>query len=149
MDVLPTMLIVGFVFFLLFLPIFLPKIIYRRDTSKTRSPRLLRRDAKIVDISSRKVGVKGDYKFETCIIYDDGFIYYSYDTERKDYFFHYTISVTEYTTEAIIVRANRAHECACDAAGIPDEFVCGNCGHQGPYAGNCPQCGSNLKRYTS
>ncbi|MBE6957776.1 MAG: hypothetical protein E7447_01305 [Ruminococcaceae bacterium] len=145
MEIILSVLIGG----LAIVALFWSKIFYNRDTSEVRLPRSLRRDAKIIDISSEKVGLKGDYKFKTCITFDDGFKYYSYDTEREDHLLYYTISLSKHTTEAVIVRAKRSHECACDAAGIPNQFVCGNCGHQGPYAGNCPMCGSNLKRYTN
>lgn len=26
-------------------------------------------------------------------------------------------------------------------------YWCGNCGHDGPYAGNCPECNSSMKKY--
>ena len=128
---------------------FWSKIFYSSDTTEVRSPQRLRRDAKIIDVSRRKVGIKGDYKFETCVTFDDGFKYSSYDTERENHFGYYTISVTEDATKAIIVRAEQAHASACGAAGIAKPFVCGKCGHQGPYEGNCPECGSSLKNYTN
>ena len=128
---------------------FWSKIFYSSDTIEVRSPQRLRRDAKIIDVSRRKVGLKGDYKFETCVTFDDGFKYSSYDTERENHFGYYTISVTEDATKAIIVRAEQAHASECGAAVIAKPFVCGKCGHQGPYEGNCPECGSSLKRYTN
>ena len=140
-----VVLMVGLAIILLFWP----KIFCRGNNTEIRSPQRLRRDAKIIDISRRKVGLKGDYKFETCVTFDDGFKYSSYDTERENHFGYYTISVTEQATKAIITKAEQAHASACGAAGIAKPFVCGNCGHHGPYEGNCPKCGSSLKRYTN
>ena len=136
-----------FLLAVLCLPMIWSKLRYGSDTYEVRSPQRLRRDAKIINISRKKVGLKGDYKIETCVTFDDGYKYSSYDTERENHFGYYTISVNEDATRAIIVRAEQAHASACGAAGIVKPFVCGKCGHQGPYEGNCPKCGSSLKRY--
>ena len=111
----------------------------------------LRPDAKIIDVKSKPVGIdKHNKKMRTTVIFDDGFKYVSHDTEREDSFLSYRISVTPEMKAHIIKQANDAHLHMLDKAGFPrplKPFNCGNCGHKGPYEGNCPSCGSSMKRY--
>ena len=130
-----------------FLCLFWSKIFHSDDKTEVNNPEKLSRSAKIVNISRRKVGLKGDYKIETCVTFDDGFTFTAYDTETSNHVGYYTISVTENMTNEIITRAIQEHESACGAAGLAKPFICGKCGRKGPYEGNCPECGSSLKRF--
>lgn len=117
--------------------------VYSKDTE-------LRTDAEIIDISNKIVVMKGEHKFRTVVTFDDGFKFVSHDTDREDQFLGYKISVTEKTNEFIIKKAINAHNCALIERGMdtPQKpFVCGKCGHKGPYDGNCPECGSSLRRF--
>ena len=45
------------------------------------------------------------------------------------------------------MRRNASGEKSKSTVTTVTSFVCGKCGHQGPYEGNCPECGSSLKKY--
>lgn len=116
---------------------------YSSDVAETTSPNKLRRDAKIIDISREKVGFKGAYKIKTCVIFDDGYKYFSYDTERG----FFTISVSGDATRAIIDRAIQAHTNECGAE-ITKEFnasptwICDACQTENSTNyGQCKKCG--------
>ena len=125
------------------LPMIWSKIRYGSDVAEVSSPQRLRRDAKIIDISRKKVGLKGDCKIETCITFDDGYKYFAYDTERG----FFTISVSEDATRAIIDRAIQAHTNECGAE-ITKEFnasptwICDACQTENSTNyGQCKKCG--------
>lgn len=138
-----------FIVFLIVI-IFLYRCFTSGDRITSSSTDNLRRNAKIIDIRQKTVGLKGDYKFRTIVTFDDGFEFIAHDTERDNHLLYYTISVSSDMKNEIIARATEAHNRALDSVGIkrPSKpFVCGKCGHKGPYDGNCPECGSSLKKY--
>lgn len=110
----------------------------------------LRTEAEVVHVNSEVVGLKGEKKYRTVVTFDDGFKFISHDTIREDHYLSYNISITESMKDTIIKKAIAAHNCALREHGleVPQKpFVCGKCGHKGPYDGNCPECGSSLRRF--
>ena len=132
-----------FLLAILCLPMIWSKLRYSSDTAEVISRKRLRQDAKIIDISRERVGLKGSYKIQTCITFDDGYKYYAYDTEQG----LFTISVSEDTTKAIIDRAIQAHTNECGAE-ITKEFnasptwICDACQTENSTNyGQCKKCG--------
>ena len=110
----------------------------------------LKTDATIDDVKIKMVGLKGDHKYRTVVTFSDGFEFISHDTKREDRFMGYAISVTENEEKEIIKKAIDAHNGALLDRGmaLPQKpFVCGKCGKEGPYEGNCPVCGSSLRKF--
>ena len=116
---------------------------YSSDVAETTSPNKLRQDAKIIDISRERVGFKGAYKIETCVTFDDGYKYFSYDTERG----FFTISVSADTTRDIIDRAIQAHTNECSAETTKEfnaspTWICDTCQTENSTNyGQCKKCG--------
>lgn len=53
-------------------------------------------NACIINISSEKVTyLKNKTKFKTTVLFSDGFVFYTHDTDRTDHFFSYSISVND------------------------------------------------------
>lgn len=140
-------------------------IYYKTYNSRTHTiydKNTLKENAVIIDIDTKVVGLKGERKYRTTVTFSDGFEYVSHDTERDDGFLTYTISLSERMKKQIVAEAIKAH---CEAVGMKtadafktqekrlgttlrnDSYVCGICGHKGPYEGKCPQCSSSRRKY--
>ena len=123
---------------------------FSRDVVSVKSAENLKADAKITNISHKKVGTKGSYSYRTTILFEDGFVFEANDTQRTDHLLHYEIRVDQKMQDEMIARAKEAHAKVCEQHGLvrPQKpYVCGNCGQKGPYDNMCPQCGSSLKKY--
>lgn len=146
MVIFAVLMLIGVIFLIYILPAYL----HSGDNVKCNTPSELKTDAKIVNVSHDRVGLKGHYKIKTTVTFDDGFVFEAHDTTTEKHIFHYTISVSWDMNNEIIKRAISAHSNALRERGIsvPSKpFVCGKCGNSEPYEGNCPNCGSSIKRY--
>ena len=71
-------------------------------------------EAKIVNISTEKVGTKGHKRFRTTVVFSDGFEYISHDTNVDNYVFAYRISLSASDKEQIVLDAIEAHKNAIE-----------------------------------
>lgn len=106
-----------FIVFLIVI-IFLYRCFSSGDRITSSSTDNLRRNAKIIDIRQKTVGLKGDYKFRTIVTFDDGFEFIAHDTERDNHLLYYTIAVSSDMKNEIIARSTEAHNRALDSVGI-------------------------------
>lgn len=84
--------------------------------SHCANPAKLRVNARIVDVKHTKVGTKNDVKICTEVYFDDGFRYETYQTDRENHFFSYTVGVGRETSNEILERAKEAHQKALEKA---------------------------------
>ena len=88
-------------------------IVIWRHTDHARIPDLykLREDAQIIGVTYGTTGGKaGIAQIRTTVTFDDGFSYYTYDTNRDPHFGGETIYVTEHMVETFRKHAIEAHE---------------------------------------
>lgn len=105
--------------------------------------------AKITSITSKVEGRKNGKHYKTVVEFSDGFRYETDRCNREQGVFSYTISIDEALKQGIIEAAIQAHDTIISEHHVntPNPFICGKCGRIGDYSGNCPDCGSSLKRY--
>ncbi len=103
----------------IFGPLFICARLNRKYNSKEHcnyDKKTLRDDAKIIDIKTKKVGLKGEHVFRTTVYFDDGFEYISHLTETGDFGpFAYTISVPYEMKQKIIDLAIDSHKMAIES----------------------------------
>ena len=136
--------------FLMIAALIYPQIYNSKDHIEYEQKKL-KVDAKVVSVTSKICGLKGEHKYRTVVVFDDGFKFIAHDTYREDSIFLYEIHLTADMKNQIVDRAISAHY---KAIGIPRppkaRFIkCGMCGnnYEGISSDKCPICNSGIKIY--
>ena len=111
----------------------------------------LKKDANIVSVTTKVCGLKGENKYRTTVVFDDGFKFIAHDTCREDSVLTYKIYLTQKMKDQIVDRAIYAHYNTLGIPRPPQQQLCncGKCGHEyyGTNTDKCPKCNSNIKIY--
>ncbi len=72
-------------------------------------------NATIIDVSSKKVHyAKNETKYQTTVIFSDGFVFTTTKTNREENFFTYTISIDKELLSKIVELATKSHRKAIE-----------------------------------
>ena len=82
---------------------------YNDSDHSMKGERDLREDATIVDVESKLVGLKPNYKYRTTVIFSDGFKYISHDTKVTAYPPYYKFELTSEALDRIKGMAKSEH----------------------------------------
>lgn len=136
--------------FLIITALIYPKIYNSKDHVECDKKKL-KADARVISVTSKICGLKGEHKYRTTVVFDDGFKFIAHDTCRENSTFTYKIYLTADMENQIVDRAISAHY---KTIGIPRppkvQFIrCGMCGnnYEGTSSDKCPKCNSGIKIY--